>query len=195
MDEEKVRKVMIEYFKSKGMKPNPQRGAGPDILIDGMAVETKGSRYEFQRMLKQLVSYAYKYSEVSLALPVDGLTFERASQLEILCFYLMTAGRKGFDLYIVFVLDQNRRTYGVFKCIRKTLFGRLPFVISGNLFQPAIFPVLSNEDTLEIAIKKLEPLILWNPVETAEKKLLDCIRDGTGILKASLGGEISIIQI
>src|SRR3990170_4735292 len=81
MEEKLVRVVMTKYFALKGIKVVFSRGSGPDLLIDGKAVEVKGSRYDFDRMLRQLVDYACKYSDITLALPFDGLTLKQSLQL------------------------------------------------------------------------------------------------------------------
>lgn len=77
MNEKTVRTVMIRCLKSKGIKPISSRGAGPDLLINGKAVEVN-----FNRMLKQVVDYDFKYSDIGLALPPDGLNLKRVLQLE-----------------------------------------------------------------------------------------------------------------
>jgi len=101
MKEETMRKVMIGYFKSKSIEVIPQRGAGPDLHMKGKGVvEVKGSKYDFAKMLRQLTDYAMKHSEVALALPYDGLTFERVSQLMMLSFLIDEIDSK-FTLYVV----------------------------------------------------------------------------------------------
>lgn len=92
---------MIRYFASKGIKVVPSRGAGPDLLIDGKAVEVKGSKYDFDRMLRQLLDYAYKYSDVALALPFDGLTIMKAHQLTALNGLIKEARNILLKVYVV----------------------------------------------------------------------------------------------
>jgi len=92
---------MTKYFASKSIKVIEQRGSGPDLLIDGKAIEVKGSRYDFCRMLRQLVDYAYKYSDVAVALPFDGLTLEKAHQVHILAQMIEETRNIRLKVYIV----------------------------------------------------------------------------------------------
>ena len=101
MKEKTMRQVMIKYFASKGIKVIPSRGAGPDLIIDGKAVEVKGSRIDFERMLKQLLDYAYKYSDLYLALPFDGLNLKRAEQLNALASLIEHARDIRLKVYVV----------------------------------------------------------------------------------------------
>jgi len=101
MKEETVRRVMTKYYASKGIKVVPSRGAGPDLLINGRAVEVKGSKYDFERMLKQLMDYAYKYSEVALALPFDGLNLKKAQQLTGLVLLIADARDIRLKVYLI----------------------------------------------------------------------------------------------
>jgi hypothetical protein len=101
MKEETMRHVMINYFKSHRVEVIPQRGAGPDLHIKGeRVVEVKGSRYDFAKMLRQLTDYAMKNAEVALALPYDGLTFERVHKLSALASLIEMIGSK-LALYLV----------------------------------------------------------------------------------------------
>lgn len=101
MKEETMRLVMIKYFQSKSIEAIPQRGAGPDLHIKGKGVvEVKGSKYDFAKMLRQLADYAMKNPEVALALPYDGLNFDRVHQLTVLSFLIEQIDSK-FTLYVV----------------------------------------------------------------------------------------------
>ena len=103
MEEKTVVRVMIKYFESKGLKAIRQKGAGVDLHIYGKTekVEVKGSGLKFDRMLRQLLDYAYKHTNVSLALPFDGLTIKEAHQLRILNYLLIDAKRKGLKVYVI----------------------------------------------------------------------------------------------
>lgn len=101
MEEKTVVRVMIQYFESKDIKVIRQRGAGADLFIDGKAVEVKGSRFKFDRMLRQLLDYAYKHTDVSLALPFDCLTIKEAHQLDVFNGLIKDAKGKGLRVYVV----------------------------------------------------------------------------------------------
>ena len=116
MKERTMRRVMIKYFDSKGIKAIASRGAGPDILIDGKAVEVKGSRYDFDRMLRQLVDYAYKYSDLALALPFDGLTLKKAQQLSNLVDLIKEARDIILKVYVVAPDALHSNLFYVRKC-------------------------------------------------------------------------------
>ena len=165
MDEKTTRKVMMKYFESKGMKPIPQKGAGPDILIKGMAIEVKGSGHKVKRMLRQVLSYAYKYSKVALAIPADCLTYDELIQLEKLCKALHGAGKQDFELYVVATSTKNTTTFYVYK---------FPYPMHPCMFAHILIPndvVLEEEDSLETAHEKCEPLINWKSTEMTMKRL------------------------
>lgn len=77
MREDTAKRVMSTFFKLKGIKAIPSRGAGPDFIVDGKAVEVKGTKFDLERALKQCWDYAQKYIEVSIALPVDSFNLDR----------------------------------------------------------------------------------------------------------------------
>ena len=101
MREKVVRQVMVKYFESKGVKAIQQTGAGPDLLIDGKAVEVKGTKLDYARMLKQLSDYALKYSDLALALPYDCFTLDRAVRLSITSSLIETARDIRLRVYLV----------------------------------------------------------------------------------------------
>lgn len=191
MDEDTTRKVMIKYFESKGMKPIEQKGAGPDILINGTAVEVKGSRYNVKRMLKQIADYAYKYSQVALALPFDGLSLVMAWQTDALGRWLVEAGRKGFDVYII-SSAQNNKSFYVFKCYRDSNMS----VALSNLFHLMPSSPIEEEDTLNTFLEKVEHSINCKPIETVRKKFEPILITKDGLLLAGMAsGEMSEIKI
>jgi len=85
MDEKTVRSVMQKYLEIyRKTKTKPTRGAGPDFIFNGEIVETKGSKFSFERAVKQILDYASKCRGLSLALPVEAFTAQRAMQLNVL---------------------------------------------------------------------------------------------------------------
>lgn len=77
MREDTARRVISTFFKLKGIRAIPSRGAGPDFIVDGKAVEVKGTKFDLERALKQCWDYAQKYTEVAIALPVDSFDLNR----------------------------------------------------------------------------------------------------------------------
>jgi len=55
----------------KGIRAVPSKGAGPDFIVDGKAVEVKGTKFDLERALRQCWNYAQKYIDIAVALPVD----------------------------------------------------------------------------------------------------------------------------
>ena len=107
MKEKDVRRVMIKYFESKNVDVVPQSGAGPDLHIKGRGVvEVKGTKYDFSRLVKQLVDYARKCPEVALALPFDGLDLEKIQQLTEIERLVEQIFRSVLKLYVV-IPDNN----------------------------------------------------------------------------------------
>lgn len=114
MKEKTVRLIMIKYFDSKGIKVRPSRGAGPDLTIDGKAVEVKGSKIDFDRMLRQLLDYAYRFSDLALALPFDGLTLKRITQLRIFGDLIQEARKISLKVYMIAPHPEQKNLFYVY---------------------------------------------------------------------------------
>lgn len=85
MKEDIVKEIVRKYVTQKeGWKVEPTRGAGPDLLYEGKIVETKGSKSDFNKAIKQIVEYGPKYHEISVAFPTDTLTCEKLAKLDAL---------------------------------------------------------------------------------------------------------------
>lgn len=162
MKEDTVRKVMAKYFTSKGIKIIPQRGAGPDFHIEGegKVVEVKGSKYDFERMLRQLWDYAFKFVDVSLALPYDGLTLKKAQQLVGLTYLVEDAKDIRMKAYVVAPdPEQNNVFYVRYHKYASTIYNEMG--VGGSLtlgLKPQNLD--STKDTA------IENLIKYSPVET-----------------------------
>jgi len=159
MKEETVRLIMIKYFESKIMKAIPQRGAGPDLLIDGKAVEVKGSRFKFDRMLRQLLDYAYKYSDVSLALPFDGLTIQKAHKLSCFDEMIKHAKGKGLKVYIVAPHPKDTDLF----CVREFRMIAEIWSVMGSPGKTELGYDFGDPDSA--IVKAVENLIKYSPVE------------------------------
>lgn len=105
MKEPIVRKVMVEYFKSKSIEVvhSQEKASGPDLILPQKkeVVEVKGSKYDFSKMLKQIVDYVKKWRQVGLALPFDGLTLEKAQIFYQLCNFIELVTENRLKLYVV----------------------------------------------------------------------------------------------
>ncbi|MFX0209789.1 MAG: hypothetical protein ACFFDT_27655, partial [Candidatus Hodarchaeota archaeon] len=107
MEERLARKIMSRYFKTKGVKAHAQRGAGPDFLEAGKAIEIKGSGANFNKAISQYIRYIFRYSDLAVAMPIDLLKAENLFKFDLLCrivyqqmtkyvkAYLISKGRDG----------------------------------------------------------------------------------------------------
>lgn len=76
MEEKTVKKVIIAYLKMQNQRFKLTKGAAPDILKDGIALEIKGSKFDKPPVLKQLIGYAFSYADLEIALPYDAITLD-----------------------------------------------------------------------------------------------------------------------
>jgi len=160
MKEKTMRLVMTKYFASKGIKVIPQSGAGPDLLIDGKAVEVKGSIFDFDRMLKQLIDYTFKYSDVALALPYDGLKIlKRANQLHGIALLIEEARDIRLKVYLVAPDTEHENLFYV----REYKYASL-IPTSMGIPHPLALG-LKREDLDSTKDEALENLIKYSPVE------------------------------
>jgi hypothetical protein len=160
MKEEIVRRVMIEYFKSRGWEVVPQKGAGPDLHIKERGiVEVKGTTFDFSRMLKQLVDYVKKYPEVRLALPFDGVNYEQAEQMNALATMIKEI-ETVFKLYVVAPAANQDNVFYVLECYDiSQMLSLLSFGVGHHGFD-----VRKANDTID---KVVEDLINYSPKQEA----------------------------
>lgn len=165
MREETMRLVMIKYFKFHSIDVIPQRGAGPDLHIKGKGVvEVKGSKYDFAKMLRQLIDYAMKHPEVTLALPYDGLTFERVQQLLMLSILIDKIDSK-FTLYVVAPAPEGNNFFYVkhFKTMNEVEL-KMGAYMQGTWGLDPKHPT----STIKVAV---ENLIKYSPIEVLKKEI------------------------
>jgi len=86
MKEDLVKAVFIKYLKNLGKTPKPKKKnvPGPDVIIEGNAYECKGSKFEKDRLFRQLISNALQYSILGVVIPWDALDCLFIHQLEAL---------------------------------------------------------------------------------------------------------------
>lgn len=163
MEEKTVVRVIIKYFESKGIKVIRQRGAGADLFIDGKAVEVKGSRFKFDRMLRQLLDYAYKHTDVSLVLPFDGLTIKEAHQLDAFDKMIKDAKGKGLRVYVVAPHPERMNEF----CVRETRDVSYLYITMGLPSRVELGYDLNDPDST--IGKAVENLIRYSPVDSLKK--------------------------
>jgi hypothetical protein len=83
MKEETVRAVFIKYLKSldKNPKIRKKNVPSPDVIIEGVAYECKGSKFDKNTLFKQVVSNALQFSRAGIVIPYDALSLPFAYQL------------------------------------------------------------------------------------------------------------------
>jgi hypothetical protein len=179
MKEETVRKVMRKYFASKDIKIIPQRGAGPDFHIEGegKVVEVKGSKYDFERMLRQLWDYAFKFVDVSLALPYDGLTLRKTQQLIGLSRLIEDAKDIRLRVYMVAPDPEQNNVFYIreFKYVSLIL---NEMGVSGSLGLG--LKTQNLDSTKDIAI---ENLVKYSPVEMLRETVCDKYSDYVSVIQ------------
>jgi len=113
LGENVVKSVIAKYLELyKRVRARPTRGAGPDFVFDGEIIETKGGNFDFDRAIKQMLDYAPKYREISLAIPVEAFTAQRVMQLNTLAKVVYKQHRRTLKVICVF-LEQPPNTYRV----------------------------------------------------------------------------------
>jgi len=101
LEEKEVREVIGKYFEQTRKKVVPQKGAGPDFLGEGVAVETKPTNFDFERAFRQYVNYAFKYVGLWIVLPEDSLDIRSILTLYLMDRVLWEKHLKSTKLYIV----------------------------------------------------------------------------------------------
>ena len=95
MEEKTARRIVNKYLEKRRVrfKMHKEREAGPDFLIDGVALEVKGSDLDEKDALTQLTRYASEYAGLVFAIPVDRLNLTLLYGL-----YYLEAATKHLDL-------------------------------------------------------------------------------------------------
>ena len=86
MDEKTVRLIITKYLSETGARFTVQKEkeAGPDFLMDGVALETKGNSFDTKHALDQFTKYAFKYAGLQIALPIGALSIDFLYSLYVL---------------------------------------------------------------------------------------------------------------
>lgn len=103
MSEDLVKAVLTAYFIKKGIDAHPtERGEkGPDFHINGEVVEVKGTSFDDEGLMRQLITYAFREREVTVALPADAFTAKILVKLYILSGVLNEIKSKSLKLLLV----------------------------------------------------------------------------------------------
>jgi len=80
MDEHLVREVAESYLRKMGRAFSSKKGAGPDILSEGTAIEIKGiglrGATRRRQAIEQFTRYAIEYKALEIFLPLEVLDIE-----------------------------------------------------------------------------------------------------------------------
>lgn len=76
MEEKRAREIVENYLRKAGVVFSAKKAteAGPDILIEGKAIEVKGSDLQEKETFKQLARYVAEYASLTFAFPLERLT-------------------------------------------------------------------------------------------------------------------------
>lgn len=116
MDEKTVRQVIAKYLSEIGAKFTLQKEkeAGPDILIDGIALETKGDSFDTKHALGQFTKYAFKYAELQITLPIEALSIDFLYSLYVLeCIVKNRIPLKPRLIKIYLICKSNENEYSI----------------------------------------------------------------------------------
>lgn len=112
MLEDTAKQIMSAFFKLKGIRAvGPAKGAGPDFITDGKAVEVKGTKFDLERALKQCWDYAQKYTEVAIALPIDSFDLDRLWAFTNISYYIKKV--RGFPLKFYLIAESEKDCFYV----------------------------------------------------------------------------------
>jgi hypothetical protein len=104
MNEDSVKEVLLTYLQQKGKNPRrrARQSSGPDLLVDGTAIEVKGSQISERSLLEQLAIYLHDYALVEFAFPADAFSFSVLHKLRALELLSQKDGlQRTIRLYLV----------------------------------------------------------------------------------------------
>lgn len=104
MNEDLVKEVLLRHLELKGKQPRrrARQSSGPDLLIDGTAIEVKGSKIVERSLLSQLAIYLHDYTFVEFAIPADAFSFSLLHKLRALELLSQKGGlQRTMRLYLV----------------------------------------------------------------------------------------------
>jgi len=111
MNEDVVKEVLLKHLGLKGKQPRrrPRQSSGPDVLVEGGAIEVKGDKIVERALLDQLAIYLHDYTLVELAIPSRAVSFSLLHKLRAL---ELLSRRRGLErtlrLYLVSLLSTGQ---------------------------------------------------------------------------------------
>lgn len=104
MNEDVVKEVLLKHLELKGKQPRrrPRQSSGPDVLVEGAAIEVKGGKIVERALLDQLAIYLHDYTFVELAIPSQSFSFSLLHKLRALELLSRRGGlERTLRLYLV----------------------------------------------------------------------------------------------
>ena len=194
MEEKTVRKIMSRYFEIKQIKAIPTQGAGPDFLEAGKAIEIKGSGARgarFNPALTQFAKYAFKYSNLEVALPIDVLSADNLIKFTLLCRIVLEVLHKSIKTYLIAKDGQQYfvKSYYDGSQVLNTLLNRIPkwsyfkhefqdvmnkleviLPMVDRSIQSALLEEIRTEPDMKILISEIEKKLVKLRVEAVDHK-------------------------
>lgn len=113
MEEKKAREIVESYLTTQGVRFIPRKAteAGPDILIEGKAIEVKGTDFPEKGAFDQLSRYVTEYASLTFAFPVDSLTLSLLYGLLLIEHVVKFVKSEKNEIKLMLLLDGRDHSY------------------------------------------------------------------------------------
>jgi hypothetical protein len=116
MEEDIVRQVFRMYLESVGKKVVVRRktAAGPDFIVEGVAYECKGSRFDEKGLFDQILQYAFQFSRVGLVIPYDAITLKLIWKLKAMEYFIRESPALERSIEMFLVAETEDKKYAIY---------------------------------------------------------------------------------
>lgn len=113
MEEERAKQIVERYLRKRSIRFSSRKTheAGPDIMIEGKAIEVKGSNFDQKEALVQLVRYVSEYAGLTFAFPLDRLNLTLLYGLYCIERAIHYVRAEEYRIKIMLVVEQNNQSY------------------------------------------------------------------------------------
>jgi hypothetical protein len=180
MKEDIVKKIFYKYLTEllkKEVKIKSKHTAGPDFVVEGDAYECKGSKFETQKLMKQLISYASEYKQINLILPYDALNFMLIHQFEAIEYVTRRKEYPNVErpLTIYLISEEGPSKYAIGKwSYARALVNEISSIFYQKIQEFLNLPVTRKEDKILCFVNKNK--IQDNIKEALRLKILEKAR-------------------
>ena len=179
MDEKLVRDVAETYLRNLSRPFSSKRGAGPDILSEGTAIEIKGrglrGARNRARAIKQFTQYAIEHKGLEIFLPLEVLDLQLARALWAIEVGVSRAWKeKTLVIYVVTEVEGGAyavKKFGSAKDLAKRVeqaleqeLRGLAYDVTPSLILPIAEMTMSADTTIRDALQR-EAATHWTKVE------------------------------